>query len=542
MNFELLWLEIVLMSLLWVAAASAWVGRVRFAWVRTGLWVLIVLYPLFYLVMFAALASAAKFVGKLEQNWFYYATSLLVVFVMGTGVILVRARRKIEGETRPAATRWPRVMLTLAWVFAVAMALLTLSNMDLALQTRWSFLATRAHEQYLAAMPPVVAPEQNAAPIYEQAFALLKQDSKEGINNPPFGQNETFDPNEPATVAYLQRQEPTISLLRQAAAMPSCRFDADIREIRFEDWWQMSGLSVGRAAANLLGLHARQAIAVGHVDEAMADVKAIYGMSRHLGWRPSLVAGLVGIGIDALSNETLVLVLPSVTKESELASLPLDRLPPLGPMFRQALLADMRFGLLAYRSGTDGFDAIKKESSLNLNKSMMWPSGNSGAAFVRVFYLNEVDAYVAHMQKMQDWAVQPYYQVRGQFPSDETIRSQGFLLSILVPSLNHALEASARAQAGEDCGRIAVAMTRYRLDHGKLPEKLEDLIPQYLKTIPVDPFDGKPLRLAEKEDRCVIYSVGPDQVDDGGVDLDIRHKSSSPVTKGDVILTLWRTK
>ena len=34
--------------------------------------------------------------------------------------------------------------------------------------------------------------------------------------------------------------------------------------------------------------------------------------------------------------------------------------------------------------------------------------------------------------------------------------------------------------------------------------------------VPIDPFDGKPLRLTTKDGAIVVYSVGKDQVDDGG--------------------------
>jgi hypothetical protein len=51
-----------------------------------------------------------------------------------------------------------------------------------------------------------------------------------------------------------------------------------------------------------------------------------------------------------------------------------------------------------------------------------------------------------------------------------------------------------------------------------------------LVEIPLDPFNGKPLRLAIKNNQWIIYSVGPDQIDNGGVDIE--HG------KGDVIFTL----
>ncbi len=67
--------------------------------------------------------------------------------------------------------------------------------------------------------------------------------------------------------------------------------------------------------------------------------------------------------------------------------------------------------------------------------------------------------------------------------------------------------------------QAAVAMTRFRLDHGTLPSHLDDLVPAYLEAVPIDPFDGHPLRLAIKNNQWIIYSIGPDGVDDGGIEM-----------------------
>ena len=37
-----------------------------------------------------------------------------------------------------------------------------------------------------------------------------------------------------------------------------------------------------------------------------------------------------------------------------------------------------------------------------------------------------------------------------------------------------------------------------------------------LKAVPVDPFDGKPMRLTALDGQPVVYSVGRDGKDDGG--------------------------
>jgi hypothetical protein len=74
----------------------------------------------------------------------------------------------------------------------------------------------------------------------------------------------------------------------------------------------------------------------------------------------------------------------------------------------------------------------------------------------------------------------------------------------------------------------ALAIERYRRANGEqLPPSLADLTPTFLPTVPVDPFDGKPLRYKKLDRGYRIYSIGPDRKDDGGVDRDPR-KVNSP--------------
>ncbi|MFA0747150.1 MAG: hypothetical protein EORIYHIE_001019, partial [Candidatus Fervidibacter sp.] len=38
-------------------------------------------------------------------------------------------------------------------------------------------------------------------------------------------------------------------------------------------------------------------------------------------------------------------------------------------------------------------------------------------------------------------------------------------------------------------GQVAVALRLYRHEHGRYPETLEELVPKYLPSLPIDPFD-----------------------------------------------------
>lgn len=61
-----------------------------------------------------------------------------------------------------------------------------------------------------------------------------------------------------------------------------------------------------------------------------------------------------------------------------------------------------------------------------------------------------------------------------------------------------------------------LALQCYRSREGRIPLRLEELVPQYLQRDPNDPFNGRALIYRAQGTNWVLYSVGPDQVDDGG--------------------------
>jgi hypothetical protein len=62
----------------------------------------------------------------------------------------------------------------------------------------------------------------------------------------------------------------------------------------------------------------------------------------------------------------------------------------------------------------------------------------------------------------------------------------------------------------------ALAVERFRRANGRPPGKLEELVPRFLPAVPLDPFDGRPLRFRPLPKGYVIYSVGRDLGDNGG--------------------------
>jgi hypothetical protein len=106
---------------------------------------------------------------------------------------------------------------------------------------------------------------------------------------------------------------------------------------------------------------------------------------------------------------------------------------------------------------------------------------------------------------------------------------------MFLPAITKVTSATVRGQALLRCAYTALALERYRQKHGRWPDDLPALVPGQLGALPLDPYDGKPLRYRRTGRGVIIYSVGADVQDNGG-NLD-RKRFNQPGT--DIGLRLW---
>lgn len=83
----------------------------------------------------------------------------------------------------------------------------------------------------------------------------------------------------------------------------------------------------------------------------------------------------------------------------------------------------------------------------------------------------------------------------------------------------YTIKPSAEFEAYRQTARAALAVEQYgRRKEEKVPPSLQDLIPAFLKEVPIDPFNGQPLRFLRRPIGYCVYSVGNNRADDGGAD------------------------
>lgn len=104
---------------------------------------------------------------------------------------------------------------------------------------------------------------------------------------------------------------------------------------------------------------------------------------------------------------------------------------------------------------------------------------------------------------------------------------------IVLPDFTRMYEAENRALSVVETTKVGLTVLEYAGATGELPETLAALVPQYIQSIPLDPFDGEPLRYQMTNGGFVVYSVAFDRMDNAGMPL----PNDRPVdqAEGDVV-------
>ena len=78
--------------------------------------------------------------------------------------------------------------------------------------------------------------------------------------------------------------------------------------------------------------------------------------------------------------------------------------------------------------------------------------------------------------------------------------------------------------------RTALTVSEAATSRGALPGSLAELVPEFLPAVPVDPWDGRPLRYRAG----TVWSIGRDGKDEGGTPPE----SPGDTSTGDLVATV----
>jgi hypothetical protein len=121
----------------------------------------------------------------------------------------------------------------------------------------------------------------------------------------------------------------------------------------------------------------------------------------------------------------------------------------------------------------------------------------------KLFYLNALSNYVA-LAKMP---LPERFKASQSAPSFVPPSNFYLISRLLLPALTKALTRDANRAASIEVAESALAVERFRrANSNAVPDNLEQLVPGYLSAIPLDPFDGQPLRFKKHAQGYVVYS------------------------------------
>jgi ABC-type transport system involved in multi-copper enzyme maturation permease subunit len=193
----------------------------------------------------------------------------------------------------------------------------------------------------------------------------------------------------------------------------------------------------------------------------------------------------------------------------------------------------VRYASLDFRAAASAFAQFRAPEPPSLGASILWRwVGKSGA----VAHSDEIGRSLTDAINSSSWLEMP---------------------SVFVPELS--LWYNVQTQLRGSIIRLALML--YQCDHGRMPGSLDALVPDYLKTVPTDPYgggffhyrisSGERIRMFHTVDEskayrdvpsgaAIVWSVGPDLNDDGGRIQEPNTQYKAAVANSDVLFIVPR--
>jgi hypothetical protein len=349
----------------------------------------------------------------------------------------------------------------------------------------------------------------------------------------------------PETVLTQEQSGELESMLRKAeAALKQAMRLGNMPRGKYEVRWQLFVANTplpsqsAREAVNLLQKDAWLLSQRGQADAALEHVVSIVNAGRSVGDEPGTISQLIRMAAQSVAVHTCERALAQGTpSDAALAKA------------EKVLLEETKDPLTLYAMRGERahfyrfLEAIKKgETSFSAAAGALAPGGSSANAWQS--FSERIEARrteapgVRVLTQLVEIAKLP---VEQQVPEMKKLQASAgnlpILVSLQLPAQAKIFEAFVRVQAWLRTAAVGVAVERYRLANGRWPETLADVVKaRLIEQIPTDPYNGEPVRYRRLKDGAVVYCVGPDGQDDGGL---INRKGDPTKAGFDLGFQLW---
>jgi hypothetical protein len=299
--------------------------------------------------------------------------------------------------------------------------------------------------------------------------------------------------------AFVDANRAAIKVAEESRTRRQSNWDIEPSGFNTPPWLEL------RILSNAICLDALVDLEDGRPDDSANVITAGLAVSSSLRQERNLIAQLIRISITTEQigglQHLLVQAEPSKAMLAELSRWLVEN--RMQDPMREGLLSELKHGhaaMLKLESGrVDDLDG----------KPLSWlasPLARLGRPLIRMAHAR----YLQQVGALLDLQAGP--RPRPEFASHTTPSRWSWMRrwdSTPTAGLVGAIESGDLFASELNAAELAVALRRFRLDRGAYPDELSALAPEYLASVPIDPFTGRPPVYARKGAGFELHADGP---------------------------------
>lgn len=318
----------------------------------------------------------------------------------------------------------------------------------------------------------------------------------------------------------------TLELLHKAAKLKYSCYPIDFNDGFYT---QLPHLAEVRNGLYLLRLESLIAVENGQTELAVRYIESMVGIVNSLSKEPCTISQLVNID----GKKIIVNSIERLFNRAE---------------FTENDLSQLSRVLFYIKSSSDAYSALPGERCMAIDLFQMAPHKMRRcleSAFMEEFKMSNWEltgiifyklagiAYIDgshYLDVMSDYIGTKELPLHERIKAVESIDARNrisathILSSIMTSGVPHIINLGIRCAANILVAEVGIEIERYHLDTGYYPEKLSDIVPDYLGSVPKDPFNGNDLIYKKLDVGFCVYSVAEDGIDNDGQKRDRDNK------------------
>lgn len=425
-----------------------------------------------------------------------------------------------------------RICLAVLVLFALLVVGFIVWRVNLAHAVNTKLAAIRAaglptNGKELNAYYPAVPDNENAALVMTQAFALIRNlpdrhsnEELAKLETPPRGQTLTVEQKRLLS-SYVATNAAALAKASQALKLPQSRYPVDFSPGLDTSLSHLGGLRELGGIAQCQSLLAADSASS---DDVARPISIMLGIARTLDDEPNELSQLVRGKLINMATTTLEYCLNTHGLDEKALA---DLSPSFAALRQTNLMARAFVGergkiIPYFQSRSSWVEKNGNELIAEPPPVKFWILGVNTRDLV--YYLSVMDTNIAFaglpyprdLNAISNFEAGVFDPIEQHPYTNPHYHHPSLFSATFLPSTKIFLVLEAGYASRLRLGTTALAIERFRLAHGKLPEKLDELVPQFLSAVPADPFDGRLLQYHRLAKGYVIYSIGDDCHDDGG--------------------------